>query len=155
MKREPFQSPQTSMERHVADLVEHLRHGEDTQAGFFSKMEAAQAHAFWLENRCIELSAEVRQLEMKMMPSLPKIVCDSRQIDTRDPSEVYPTRGGALMFDWAMEKISYRVMIRDMDDQDEKSLRRIKRRAYREILTRFRGEFEKAWTFNLSRRRAA
>lgn len=155
MERAPFQAPQTSMERHVAELVEHLRHGEDTQAGFYSKMEAAQAHAFWLENHAAELRAEVRRLEMAMMPALPTLKMMSKQIDTRDPSEVYPVMGGALVFDWFMEKIGYRVIIRDMDGPDEKTMRRIKRRAYREILARFRDEFEKTWTFNLAKRRAA
>lgn len=155
MKRVPYQAPQTSMERHVVGLVEHLESGRDSRGGFNQAIEAAQAHAFWLEQRCAELSAEVRHLEMKMMPTLPAISCMGNLTDTRDPSEIYPVMGGALLFDWCMEKIGYRVLIRDMDNPDEKTMRQIKRRAYQEILARFRGEFEKTWTFNLSRRRAA
>lgn len=155
MERAPFQAPQTSMEMHVATLCEHLRHGEDTQAGFYSKMESAQSHAFWLEKRCIELSAEVRKLEMALMPSLPTLKMYSEQIDTRDPSEVYPVRGGAIVFDWCMEQIRYRAMWQDHDNPDERTQRQVKRRAYKEILIRFRKEFEKTWNLNFSRRRAA
>lgn len=155
MSRYPYQAPQTSMECHVTELVAHLRDGTDNREGFAKKIEAAQDHAFWLEKRCCELEEEVRRLELFMAPSLPSVKCWNEQIDTRDPSEVYPVMGGAIVFDWGMEQIRYRVMWRDGDLGDQHTLKRIKRRTYREILGRFRKEFERTWTFNVSRRKAA
>lgn len=152
LKRTPYQAAQTSMERHVVGLVEHLENGRDSRGGFNQSIEAAQAHAFWLETRCIELSQEVRRLEMALMPSLPTIKMFSETTDTRDPSSYYPMRGGAIVFDWGMEQIRYRGVWRDADDPDEHTARQVKRRAYREILGRFRKEFEKTWNINFSRR---
>lgn len=155
LKRYAYQDPQTPMERHLMELVAHLRNGTDSRGGFAQKTEAAQDHAFWLEKRCRELQEEVRRLELYMAPSLPSVKCWSKSIDTRDPSEVYPVRGGAIVFDWGLEQIRYRCMWQDGDPDDEATLRKIKRRTYREILVRFRAEFEKTWTFNVLRRRAA
>lgn len=155
LKRHAYQAPQTPMERHLMELVAHLRDGTDNRAGFAQKTEAAQDHAFWLEKRCRELQEEVKRLELFMSPSLPNLSCWDKQIDTRDPSSVYPVRGGAVVFDWGMEKIHYRGMWRDGDDGDQATLNRIKRRTYQEILGLFRKEFERTWTLNVSRRKAA
>lgn len=154
LTRYPYQDPQTGMERHVADLVAHLRDGTDSRSGFAQKTEAALAHAFWLEKAVVELREEVRALERFMAPTLPSVKMYSSQIDTRDPAEMYPCAGGAVVFDWEMEKIAYRCMWRDGDPGQDQMMARIKRRSYRDIITRFRKEFERTWTFNLSRRRA-
>jgi hypothetical protein len=152
LNRHPYQAPQTSMERHVLGLVKHLEDGVDSRGGFNKAIESAQEHAFYLEKRCTELAQEVRRLELYMAPSLPSVKCWNKTLDTRDPAEVYPMMGGAIVFEWGMEQMRYRVVWRDGDPADQKTLKQIKRRTYREILAKFRSEFERTWTFNTERR---
>lgn len=137
-RRAPYAPPQTSMERHLLEIIEHVRNGSDTRAGFAQKVELAQSHAFWLENLCREQQQEIERLLDYCAPRMPDIQCSADQIENH-------------YFDWRMEALGYRVQLRPMERPDDAMLKRIKRHAYRDLLKLFRASFEKTWTFNINR----
>lgn len=152
LTRSPYQPAQTSMERHIVSLVDHLENGRDSRGGFNQAIEAAQSHAFYLEKTILEMRAEIRKLEDALMPTLPSVKCFSEEINTTDPRGW--ALGGGIQFEWWMEAIRFRGMWNG--GNAHRSIdKHMKRRTYREILRRFRAEFEKTWALNQPKRRAA
>lgn len=147
MDRYPYQVAQTSMERHVIELVAHFRNGSDTLAGFAQAVERAQSHAFWLENIVKEQQAEIEKLYTSRIPGMPSVSASSELSDFRQCARV----AGPLAFDWRMENIAYRALWHGYDVKDHDLAKRVKRRAFRALLRLFRAEFEKTWTLNLDK----
>jgi len=139
MNRTPYQAPQTSMEHHLLELMEHVRNGTDSRAGFNLAVETAQQHAFWLENEVARQRDEINDLYRKMSPSVTSVTCSSQAIQT-----------GSLCFEWRMEGIQWRgVWMNRPKSEHVDILREVKRRTYREILRLFRSEFERTWKLNV------
>jgi hypothetical protein len=153
LKRHPYQPPQTSMERHLVDLVEHVRNGTDSRAGFAQKVEAAQDHAFWLEKTCRDQRAEIERLYKMVIPGLPSVTTHINRVDTRDPSGFLP--GGCLSFLWEMEAIRWKGVWNGFDHKDAQVEKEVKTRTYRQLLRLVRKEFERTFKLNMSRLRAA
>jgi hypothetical protein len=156
MERRPYQEPQTSMERHVAELVEHLRNGTDNRAGFAEKVEAALRHAFWLEKLCAEQRLEIDNLYKNVLPGMPHIKAMAERFDTRDPD---PRAGpspmaGCLSFDWVMEAIRWRGVWNGFDVKDAETERKVRARTYRQLMRLVRKEFERTFKINMDRLRA-
>ena len=139
MERKPYQPPQTSMERHLVELVEHARNGTDNRSGFAQKIESAQEHAFWLENECDRLRKEVRTLEDEMAVGLPKVSMDWKDTDVRQSRYVW-----FRTIDWIVQPIGYRVMLRSEQSQaDEKTWSRIRKWTFRSLVREMRKEYER------------
>lgn len=155
-EREPYAPPSTSMERHIRDLVDHLREGHDTQAGFNSKVESAMAHAHALEEAAVKASLAVRDMERRIAIAAPPISFSSGMIDTAAGAGRYADTSQCLLtFDWGMEPIRYRVMLREWQAKGDETLKaRIKRSTYRSMLRLFRKQFEECFNLNPSFYRA-
>lgn len=147
MKRFPHQPPQTSMERHVEELVAHLREGTDSRAGFAKAVERAQDHAFWLEKTCQELRAENENLYRSRLPGMPSFSASSETLDLCMP---YHDQG-PMAFDWNMKALHYRALWNGYDLKDRDVAKRTKLKAFRELLRLFRAEFERTWTLNMGK----
>lgn len=139
MTRAPYALPQTSMERHVAQLVEHLRSGVDSIGGFAQKVESAQAHAYWLETECARLRAEVRKMENELCVGLPTITMDWS--NTEIPIRPYVTYEE---INWEISPIRYRVrMTRQQLYSNEETWGRIRRWTFRAFVQKLREEYER------------
>jgi hypothetical protein len=152
MKRAPYQAPQTAMERHLMELVEHLRNGTDNRAGFAQKVEAAQEHAFWLEKTCAEQREKIHNLYKNVLPQMPHIKALGKLLDSRDPSGRVP--GGALSFDWTMEAVHWRGLWNGFDPKDAETEKKVRARTYRELMRLVRKEFDRTFNLNMGRLRA-
>lgn len=140
MERTPYQDPQTSMERHVAGLVRHLKDGTDSRSGFAKSVEDAMVHAFWLESECDRLRKENRELDDALnVGMLPTINANWNEMKPVAPSPLHT-------FDWHAEPITWRGMMRPFQSQaDAKNWLRIRRSAFRGAVKRLREQFEKTF----------
>lgn len=140
LTRYRFQDPQTSMERHVSKLVASLRDGIYTRAEFASMIEDAMAHAFWLETRCTELSAENRKLEDALAVGLPTV--SARWAEEDMPYSIEPQK----RIEWRMDPIMWRAQLHPFQAQASHTWwLRIRRSSYRKMLKLFREQFDKTF----------
>ncbi len=140
MNRSPYQDPQTSMERHITDLVKHLSTGTDTRSGFAQKVEAALAHAFALEAEHHRLVEENRKLEDALTVGLiPTFSANWRETDPMLPTHV-------RFLDWEMEKIRWRAVMRPYQAEAQGEIWcKMRRAALRSIVRRVREQFQKTF----------
>ena len=144
------------MERHVAELVAHLRDGTDTLTGFAEKTEAALRHAFWLENICAEQRLEIDNLYKNVLPGMPHVKAMASLVDTRDPD---PRAGpsplsGCLSFDWELQAVRWRGVWNGFDAKDAETEKKVRTRTYRQLMRLVRKEFERTFKINMNRLRA-
>ena len=141
LKRSPYQAPQTSMERHISTLVEHLEHGVDSRGGFNQAIEHAMSHAFWLETEYLRLSQDNRELEDALAVGSPSITA------SWDVCPIAPTQLHSI--DWRMEVQHFRALVKPFQSQaDEKIWRRIRRSTFKQLLKRIRDQFDKTFPLN-------
>ena len=136
LTRIPYQPPQTSMERHVEELVSHLRNNVDSRSGFAQAVENAMDHAFWLETTCRRLQEDNDELERALCLPLPKITADGKF----EPAELNYIEMDR--FDWRMNSIVWRVNLNPSQGRaDHKTWTRIRKITYKKILKQFRKAF--------------
>jgi hypothetical protein len=140
----------TSMERHIQELVDHLRHGEDSQAGFYSKIDAALAHARYLEDALIAARKDVADIERRISIATPPLHLRCEMLDMAAGAGRYDDISNVMQqFDWTMEPIRYRVMLREGQARSDETLKaRIKRATYRGMLRKFREQFDACFNLN-------
>jgi hypothetical protein len=140
LARQPYSPPQTSMEKHIAELVAHLKDGTDNRSGFAAKIEHAMSHAFLLEAECQRLRAENRQLEKDLtVGMLPSFTACWKGIETMEPLTMETAQ-------WDMEPLRWRIVMRQHQSQaDLDGWRRIRRAAFKQLVKRIRTVFERTF----------
>ena len=141
MERKPYQSPQTTMERHIAELVEHLKDGKDSRSGFAAKVEHTMSHAFWLESECDRLRRENRQAQDDLaIGMIPSFTASWKGIEPELTSYNLERAW------WEMEPQRWYCIMRPHQFKaDEKAWRRIRNAAYKQLQRRIRTVFERTF----------
>lgn len=139
LKRTPYQAPQTSMERHVSELVQHLEHGIDSRGGFNQAVERAMSHAFWLETEYRRLAEDNRNLEDALAVGAPAITASWKELEDCAPTQIH-------FVDWRMEEVRWRGVLRPFQSQaDAETWARVRRVTFRQLLKRVREQFVKTF----------
>lgn len=136
LKRNPYQAPQTSMELHIAELVDHLRRRTGTRSEFATLVERAMSHAFWLETECSRLRAENLELDNALAVGLPLVTSKYFEMDACSPVDF-------STIEWRLEPLRWRWVLRPFQARaSERTWARIRRSVFRGLIRRVRTEFE-------------
>ena len=142
MERKPFDPPETAMERHIAELVDHLQHGYDNRSGFAAKIEGAMAHAFFLEAEVQQLTEDNHKLEAALAVGLPSITASFTATEFKPASDIT----SVWWLDWHLDAVQWRAELRAHHQQaDEKMWQRMRHITFRQLLKRVREQFEKTF----------
>lgn len=141
MKRNPYQYPQTSMEKHIAELVDNLRIGIDSRGGFAQLVERAMSHAFWLESECKRLRDEIREMESDLAKGMIPTLCASWKGIEPDISSYNLERAC-----WEMDANRWVCYLRPHQFKaDEAGWKRIRATAYKQLQQRIREVFQRTF----------
>lgn len=140
MNRIPYQEPQTSMERHIADLMKHLEHGQDSRSGFAQAVEHAMSHAFWLESEHKRLREENEKLtDALTVGMLPTFSASWKETDPQLPTHV-------RFLDWELALVRWRAVMRPFQAEAEGDIwLKMRRATLRGVMRRVRAQFEKTF----------
>lgn len=137
MKRKPYQTPQTGMERYIASLVTMLSGGEHNRAEFAAAVEDAMAHAFYLEETCERLRKDHTETEKILSVKTPPLMTTW---DVR-PTATTMQR----IMEWRLEPIIWRTVLSEFQSPDDRNWQRIRHATYRQLLKLMRVQFERTF----------
>jgi regulator of replication initiation timing len=131
----------SSTKKLVAEIIEHLRKGEDSQAGLAAKIDNLYRVVDSLEEWNIHVEKENSELRDQLALGVPtlsfKAVYENEPMMDRD------------VFDWRMEPVRWRCHLpRGALKWNPDAVARMKRRAYRDFLKQVKAAFLSAWEFN-------
>lgn len=125
----------------VAEIIQHLKNGENSQAVFMEKIDNLYRAVDSLEQWNIHVEKQNTELRDQLalgMPSLSfKAFSEEELVMDRD------------VFDWRMEPIRWRCHLpRGALKWKPDAVSRMKRRAYRDLLKEVKKSFLSTWEFN-------
>lgn len=124
----------TAMERHVLELIEYLKHDEDSQQGFSAAIQSALDHAHSIEERCERLAKENERLYRAVAIPLPSFK-SKMQAETEIMTEI-------RTFQWKLEPFYARYPVPHIRETSDKFWRDLRWRSYRGTLKGIRKLFD-------------
>jgi hypothetical protein len=134
----------TGTNKMIAEIIEHLRKGEDSRVGFMAKIDNLYLAVDALEKWNMHVEKENAELRDQLALGVPVLTFNAFcEQDTLISCDV---------FEWRMEPVMWRCRLpRGALKWEQKAVDRMKRRAYRELLKKIKKSFLSNWEFNVSR----
>lgn len=129
---------QSPSEKMVVELIEHLQHKLDSQAGFMAKVESTLSYLRYLENRAIYLVKQNEELRDKLCMPLPELKFTMG-------AEMSPIAFDSKYFYWQMETMGGKTFIPEFPNhtaETEKFWKMVRKQSYKGFLKLFRKKFD-------------
>lgn len=138
LRRNPYDVPQTGMERAVDRLVTMLRHEEHTRGEFAQAIEATMSYAFALETACHDLRRKLDAAERAYATDFPAFVSSWSEDNV---SEIVPLR----TIDWDIRSFKWRYRSSLHEHQSQTNWERVRKATWRQLFTMIKAEFNRTF----------